>query len=130
VAVRSKACVCSRSFAGTADSNPAGVMSNLRESFVLSGRGFCEGLVIRPHATMKCGVSECDREVSVMRRPWPARNCRPMEEKNPETKLRKASLQVSCWAQSDTKLQEKDGETRVNYEWRAFCRKHGRDRCT
>jgi hypothetical protein len=26
----------------------------------------------------ECGVSECDREVSVMRRSWPTRGCRTM----------------------------------------------------
>jgi hypothetical protein len=25
-----------------------------------------------------CGVSECDLEVSIMRRPWPVRGCRAM----------------------------------------------------
>jgi len=35
---------------------------------VLSGRGPCDGL--RP---TKCGVSECDREASIMGRPWPTR---------------------------------------------------------
>jgi len=28
----------------------------------------------------ECGVSECDREVSKMRRPWPTRGCSPTEK--------------------------------------------------
>jgi hypothetical protein len=39
---------------------------------VLSGRGLCVGLITRPE---ECGVSECDREASIMRRPWPSRGC-------------------------------------------------------
>ena len=35
---------------------------------VLSGRGLCIGLITSPTV---CGVSECDREASVMRWPWP-----------------------------------------------------------
>jgi len=53
---------------------------------------------------------ECDREASVMSKLWPARDCRAMEEKDSETKLRRASSQVSFWAQSDTKLQGKGRE--------------------
>jgi hypothetical protein len=29
------------------------------------------GLITRP----ECGVPECDREASIMRRPWPTRGC-------------------------------------------------------
>ena len=28
----------------------------------------------------ECGVSECDREASIMRRPWPARGCCVIKE--------------------------------------------------
>jgi hypothetical protein len=28
----------------------------------------------------ECGVSECDREASNMKRPWPARGCSTMRE--------------------------------------------------
>jgi hypothetical protein len=27
-----------------------------------------------------CGVSECDRETSIMRRPWPTRGCYNMDK--------------------------------------------------
>jgi hypothetical protein len=30
---------------------------------------------------MECGVSECDREASIMRRPWPTRGCCSMGRK-------------------------------------------------
>ena len=40
-------------------------------SRVLSSRGLCVGLIIRPE---ECDVSECDREASIMR-PWPTRGC-------------------------------------------------------
>jgi hypothetical protein len=32
-----------------------------------------------------CGVSECDREASITRRPWPTRGCCVMEKKLPYT---------------------------------------------
>jgi hypothetical protein len=34
----------------------------------------------------ECGVSECDREASIMRRPWLARDCCAMEKKIPALK--------------------------------------------
>jgi hypothetical protein len=39
----------------------------------------------------KCGVSECDREASIMRRSWPTRGWCDMEEKN-----RKVITNVCC----------------------------------
>ena len=35
----------------------------------------------------ECGVSECDREASTMRRPWPARCCCTMGTKNVSARL-------------------------------------------
>jgi hypothetical protein len=39
---------------------------------VLSGRGLCVGLISHPEESyrMWC-VSDCDREASVVRKPWP-----------------------------------------------------------
>jgi hypothetical protein len=37
---------------------------------VLSGRGLCDGPISYPEAPTECGVPECDRETSIMRRPW------------------------------------------------------------
>jgi len=39
------------------------------EAVVLSCRGLCVGLIIVQRSPTECGVSECDREVSTMRRP-------------------------------------------------------------
>jgi hypothetical protein len=68
VAARSKAWVCGRSLAGISGSNFAGCMS-----VYLSLRAVCcatgWSLVKRSH-TKRC-VSECNREASTMRRPWP-----------------------------------------------------------
>jgi len=73
VAVRSKALVCARSLAGISVSNPGEEwMSVCCECCVLSGRGLCFGLITRPEESCHRGVSECDREASTMRRPWPA----------------------------------------------------------
>jgi hypothetical protein len=43
---------------------------------VLSGRGLRVGLITRPEESYRVWcVSECDREASIMRRPWPPRGC-------------------------------------------------------
>jgi len=43
---------------------------------VLSGRGFCDGLITRPEESYRwwC-VVECDLEISRTRRPWPIGGC-------------------------------------------------------
>jgi hypothetical protein len=70
VAARSKAWVCGCSLAMIAGSNLAGAwMSVSCECSVLSGRGLWVGLITRPEEPSECGVSECDYEASVMRRP-------------------------------------------------------------
>jgi hypothetical protein len=48
-------------------------MSLSCKCYVMSGRGLCVGLITRPKSTTECGVSECKREPSIMRRPWPTR---------------------------------------------------------
>jgi hypothetical protein len=58
VAARSKAWVCGRSPAGMAASNPSMGMN-----------------VSVKRSPTECGVSECDREASTLRRPWPRRGC-------------------------------------------------------
>jgi hypothetical protein len=72
--------------AGIAGSNPAEgkvvcllrVLCVVRKRFLrkadLSSRGFLT----------QGGVSECDREASIMRRPWPTRGCSAMEKNTPE----------------------------------------------
>jgi hypothetical protein len=70
VAARSKACVCGRQLAGIVGLNPSGgmyllclVCSELEVS--ASGRSLIQ------RCPTECGVSECDREASITRRPWP-----------------------------------------------------------
>jgi hypothetical protein len=81
VAARSKAWVCGRSFAGNAGSNPAGVMGVCVVIVVCcqvevsaSGRSLVQ------RTPTDCGVSECDREASKMRTPWPIRGYCAMGE--------------------------------------------------
>jgi hypothetical protein len=65
-----------QSVAEIAVSNPAGAwMSVSCECCVLSGRGLYVGLITRPGSPPECGVSECDCEASIMRRPWSTRGC-------------------------------------------------------
>jgi len=78
VTARSKAWVCHRSHADSVGSNPAGGISISCECCVLSDRGLSSGPITRP----ECGVSECDRETSIMRRPWPIRGSCAMKKKN------------------------------------------------
>ena len=52
VAVRSKAWVYGRSFAGIVGSNPAGVM-DVFLCCVLTGRGLCDGLITRPEKSYR-----------------------------------------------------------------------------
>jgi hypothetical protein len=54
-------------------------MSVSCECCVLSGRGLCVELISRAEESYrKCGVSECDRKASKMRRPWPTAGCYAM----------------------------------------------------
>jgi hypothetical protein len=73
VSAGSEAWICCRSLPGIAGSNPAGGKDVcLLWVFVLSGRGLCIGLIIRPEESYRVWcVSECDREASIMGGPWP-----------------------------------------------------------
>jgi len=72
VVVRSEAWVCGRSFAGIAGSSTDGVM------------GVCFVWAL-------CGVSECDREGSIMKMLWPTGSRRVMVKRE-----RILSLENSC----------------------------------
>jgi hypothetical protein len=51
-------------------------MSVSCECCVLTGRGLCVGLITRPEESCRVWcVSECDREASIMTRPWPTGGC-------------------------------------------------------
>jgi hypothetical protein len=69
VAVRSKVWVCGRSLTGIVG------------SWLLTGRGLCVRLSLFQKSPTECGVSECDREASTMRRPSPLRAVAPLEKK-------------------------------------------------
>jgi hypothetical protein len=63
VAARSKGWVCGHSLTGIVGSNPAGSMNVC--CCVLSGRGLCDGLIIRPEESYRVWrVWVCDREAS------------------------------------------------------------------
>ena len=77
-AARSKTCVCGRSLAGIVGSNPARAwMSVYCECCVLSGSCLCVYLITHPEESYRVcvSVSECNREASVMRKPWLPRGC-------------------------------------------------------
>jgi hypothetical protein len=72
VAIRSKARVCGRSFAGIAGSNLAGGIDVCLfcEYCVLSGRGLCEWAVQSCREVLPSVMCfQCDREASTVRRP-------------------------------------------------------------
>jgi hypothetical protein len=79
VVARSKAGVCRRPLAGIAGSNPkrAG-MSVSCEYWVLSEVSVSGWSLVQSSPT-ECGVSECDREASIMRGPCPTRDCCAIE---------------------------------------------------
>ena len=75
-----KAWVCGRSLAGIAGSNPAEGMDVCHECCVLSGRGFCFGLITHAEETTECDVPECDREFSIMTNPGPVGSVAPWKK--------------------------------------------------
>ena len=55
---------------------------------VLSGRGLCDELIIRPEESYRLWwVVLCDLETSWMRRPWPTGDCRNKNEKRGDGKF-------------------------------------------
>jgi hypothetical protein len=43
---------------------------------------FASGRSLVQRSPTECGVSQCDREASIMRRPWPTRGCCAIGGKN------------------------------------------------
>jgi hypothetical protein len=78
VAVRSEAEVWRRPLAGIVSSNPEGALGG---GLSLVSVVFCQvevsatGRSLVQRSPTECGVSECDREASIMRRPWPTGGC-------------------------------------------------------
>jgi hypothetical protein len=83
VAARSKAWV-NRSLPGIVGSSPAGGHGCVSLVSVV----YCQVEVSASdwspvqRSPTECGVSECDREASIMRRPWPTRGCCTIKKKN------------------------------------------------
>ena len=46
---------------------------------MLSSRDLCVWLITHPESP-ECGVSECDCEALLSRRPWPTRRCRALKK--------------------------------------------------
>jgi hypothetical protein len=84
VAALSKEWVCGPSFAGTEGLNPAGgihvcllgVFSVVRQSCLRRADHSSRGVLL----SVVC-LNECDRETSIMRRPWYTRVCRAILNK-------------------------------------------------
>ena len=73
VPARSKASVCGWSLAGILGSNPAGDLNICLLFSVVCCQAeiTATGWSLVQRSPTDCGVSECDREASTMRRPWP-----------------------------------------------------------
>jgi hypothetical protein len=76
-------------------------MSVSCEWCVLSGRGLCDGWSRSP---TECSVSECDREASIMRRPWPTRCCRAMEKKIRRKSIDRIIETYNIYVTTNTKM--------------------------
>jgi hypothetical protein len=102
VTARSKLWVCGRSLAWIVVSNPAGRHGCLSLVSVVC----CQvevsatGCSLVQRSPTEYGVSECDREASIMRRPWPTRGCCTIEKKYLATKFLYFTdmLSCTCWA--------------------------------
>jgi hypothetical protein len=74
VAARSKAWICGCLLVGIVGSNPVGGMDVYVVSVgVVQIEVSATGQSLVQGSPTECGVSECDREVSIMRRPLPTR---------------------------------------------------------
>jgi len=83
VAARSKAWVCDRSLPGIVGSNPAGDMDVSLVSVVgCQVEVFASGCSLVRRSPTQCGMSECDHEFSIMRKPWPTALLRHGKKKN------------------------------------------------
>jgi hypothetical protein len=76
VAAQCKVWACGRSVHGIAGSNSAGGMNVCLLRAVCCQREVAaKGRSLTQRISTACGVTECDREVSTVRRPWPKRGC-------------------------------------------------------
>jgi hypothetical protein len=72
---RSKAWVCGHSLAGIVGSHPAGDMDVFVSVVCCQVEVSASCWSLFQRSPTECGVSECDREASIMRRPWLTRGC-------------------------------------------------------
>ena len=79
VAARSKSWVCGRSLSGIARSDPAGVLSLVSVVYCQIEVSVTSWSLVQRRSS-ECGVSECDREASIMRKPWPTGGCRAIKK--------------------------------------------------
>ena len=77
MATRTKVYGCGRSPAGIAGSDPGGVIDVcLLLSFVFYQVEVCaSGRSLVQRSPTECGVSECNREISITKRLWPTAGC-------------------------------------------------------
>ena len=74
VAKRTEAWACSWLLIGIAGSNPTGGMDvSPSVCCLLTDRGLYNGVITRPEESVACLV--CDHDASLMRKPWPTRDC-------------------------------------------------------
>ena len=81
MAARSKAWAPGRSLAGIVGSNPTGgIAVSLVSVVCCQVEVSATGPSLIQRSPTECDVSECDREASIMRKPWPTRGCRVMKK--------------------------------------------------
>ena len=74
---RSKEWVRGRSFAGIAGSNPVGECLSLVSIVCCQVQVSATGRSLVQRSPTECGVSECDLEISTIRRPRPTKAVKP-----------------------------------------------------
>jgi hypothetical protein len=62
--------------------SPVAWLSVSCECCVLSSRVLCDGWSLVQRSPTECGVSECDREASTMKRSWPPGSVEPLKIKD------------------------------------------------
>ena len=94
MAARPTKLVCGRSLAGIVISNPTGGMDVcLLWVFCIV---FASGWSLIQRSPTECGVSECDSEASIMRRPWPTRGLMCNRKKENRLKCFRTKIPKSC----------------------------------
>jgi hypothetical protein len=99
VTARSKAWVCGGLLVGIAGSNSDGGIDVLFVNVVFCHIKFtASARSLLQRSPAECGVSECDMEASIMRRPWLTRGCCAMGE---GVNMKACSLVHKCRCEND-----------------------------